>query len=73
MLRLNDANPSKNRTNAGSSHMRSIGKKWGLTASTVTGPPPMTWYAIAPTAVDAKRVALMAAPYLPASATGKGP
>ena len=73
MLRLNDANPSKKRTNAGSSHMRSIGKNEGFATRTVTGPLPTTWYAIAPTAVDAKRVPLMAAPYPPASTPDKGP
>jgi hypothetical protein len=73
MPRLNDANPSKKRTNAGSSHMRSIGKKNGLAARIVTGPLPTTWYAIAPIAVDAKRVALIAGPYLSPAATNKGP
>jgi hypothetical protein len=41
--RLNDDSPLRNRTSLGSSHIRSMGKKFGLVASMSGGPVPTTW------------------------------
>jgi hypothetical protein len=43
MWRLNDDSPLRKRTNRGSSHIRSTGKKVGLMTSTSGGPAPTTW------------------------------
>jgi hypothetical protein len=40
---LNDDSPLRNRTSLGSSHIRSMGKKACLVASTSGGPAPTTW------------------------------
>jgi hypothetical protein len=43
MWRLNDDSPWRNRTNLGSSHIRSMGNKACLATNTSGGPAPTTW------------------------------